>query len=214
MDVKLYNQKGEEIGKAALPASIFDVALDRDLVHQATVTQQANARKPIAHAKDRSEVSGGGRKPWRQKGTGRARHGSIRSPIWRGGGATFGPTKERVFSKKINKKMKQKALFMALSSKIRDKEAILLDKLDLSEPKTKQMAQIIDGLEKKLKLDLNKGTLIIIPKVDQDISRASRNIPKIKVVRADSLNVLDVLSHRSLLMLKPAIGVIKQTYKS
>jgi len=214
MDVKLYNQKGEEIGKAILPASIFDVAMDQDLVHQAAITQQANARESIAHAKDRSEVSGGGRKPWRQKGTGRARHGSIRSPIWRGGGATFGPTKERVFSKKINKKMKQKALFMALSSKVRDKEAILLDKLDLSEPKTKQMAQIIDGLGKKLKVDFNKGTLIVLSKVDQDISRASRNIPKIKVTRADSLNVLDILSYRNLLMLKSAVGVIKQTYKS
>jgi len=214
MDVKLYNQKGEEIGKVALPVSIFDVAMDRDLVHQAVITQQANARKAIAHTKDRSEVSGGGRKPWRQKGTGRARHGSIRSPIWRAGGVTFGPTKERVFSKKINKKMKQKALFMALSSKVRDKETILLDKLNLSEPKTKQMAQVIDGLEKKLKIDFNKGTLIVLSKVDQSISRASRNIPKIKVVRANSLNVLDVLSYRNLLMLKPAIGVIKQTYKS
>lgn len=214
MDVKLYNQEGEEIGKVVLPVSIFGVAMDRDLVHQAVVAQQANARKVIAHTKDRSEVSGGGRKPWRQKGTGRARHGSIRSPIWRAGGITFGPTKERVFSKKINKKMKRKALFMALSSKVKDKETILLDKLDLSEPKTKQMAQIIEGLGKKLKVDFNKGTLIVLSKVDQNISRASRNIPKIKVVRADSLNVLDILSYRNLLMLKPAVGVIKQTYKS
>ena len=213
MDVKLYNQKGEEIGKTVLPISIFDVALDQDLVHRAVIAQQANARKAIAHAKDRSEVSGGGRKPWRQKGTGRARHGSIRSPIWRGGGATFGPTKERVFSKKINKKMKRKALFMTLSSKVKDKEIILLDKLELSEPKTKQMVQVIDGLEKKLKVDLNKGTLIVLPKADQSVSRASRNIPKIKVVRADSLNVLDILSYRNLLMLKPAVGIIKQTYK-
>jgi len=213
MDVKLYNQKGEEIGKTVLPISIFDVALDQDLVHRAVIAQQANARKAIAHAKDRSEVSGGGRKPWRQKGTGRARHGSIRSPIWRGGGATFGPTKERVFSKKINKKMKRKALFMTLSSKVKDKEIILLDKLELSEPKTKQMVQVIDGLEKKLKVDLNKGTLIVLPKADQSVSRASRNIPKIKVVRADSLNVLDILSYRNLLMLKPSVGIIKQTYK-
>jgi len=213
MDVKLYNQKGEEIGKTVLPISIFDVALDQDLVHRAVIAQQANARKAIAHAKDRSEVSGGGRKPWRQKGTGRARHGSIRSPIWRGGGATFGPTKERVFSKKINKKMKRKALFMTLSSKVKDKEIILLDKLELSEPKTRQMVQVIDSLEKKLKVDLNKGTLIVLPKADQSVSRASRNIPKIKVVRADSLNVLDILSYRNLLMLKPSVGIIKQTYK-
>jgi large subunit ribosomal protein L4 len=212
MKVKVYNQEGKEVGQAELPAEIFDVAINEDLIHQAVVTQMANVRKVIAHTKDRSEVRGGGRKPWRQKGTGRARHGSIRSPIWRGGGVTFGPTKERVFAKKINKKMKRKALLMVLSSKVKDKEMVLLDKLELAEAKTKQMAEIINSLKTKIKKDLDKGTLIVLPKTDQKITRAVRNIPKIKTIRADSLNVLDVLSHRYLLMPQGAIEVIKETY--
>jgi large subunit ribosomal protein L4 len=212
MKVKVYNQEGKEVGQAELPAEIFDVAINEDLIHQAVVTQMANVRKVIAHTKDRSEVRGGGRKPWRQKGTGRARHGSIRSPIWRGGGVTFGPTKERVFAKKINKKMKRKALLMVLSSKVKDKEMVLLDKLELAEAKTKQMAEIINSLKTKIKKDLDKGTLIVLSKTDQKITRAVRNIPKIKTIRADSLNVLDVLSHRYLLMPQGAIEVIKETY--
>jgi len=125
----VYNQQGEKVGQVDLPAELFGVPLNRDLVHQVVVTQMANSRQVLAHTKDRSEVRGGGAKPWRQKGTGRARHGSIRSPIWVGGGVAFGPTKERVFAKKINKKMKRQALFMVLSSKVKDKEIVLLDKI-------------------------------------------------------------------------------------
>jgi large subunit ribosomal protein L4 len=212
MNVKIYNQKGEEIGKADLPAEVFDVAINPDLVHQAVVTQMANARQVIAHTKDRSERRGGGRKPWRQKGTGRARHGSIRSPIWRKGGVTFGPTKERNFSKKINKKMKRKALLMVLSSKVKDKEMILLDKLEITKAKTKQITEILNNLKTKLKKNLDKSTLVVLPKTDLKISRAVRNIPRIKTIRADSLNVLDVLNHQYLLVLQDAIKVIKETY--
>ena len=208
----VYNQKGEEVGKIELPAKIFDLELNKDLVHQVVVAQMSNARKVIAHTKDRSERRGGGRKPWRQKGTGRARHGSIRSPIWRGGGISFGPTKERVFTKKVNKKMKQKALFIALSSKVRDNEMILLDKLEIKETKTKVMQVILNNLRKKLKKDLDKSVLIVLPKTDVDIIRTSNNIPKTKIIRADSLNVLDVLNYKYFLMLQDSIDIIKKTY--
>jgi len=212
MKISIYNQKGEEVGQADLPASMFGVELNPDLVHQAAVAQMANARKVIAHTKDRSEKQGGGRKPWRQKGTGRARHGSIRSPIWRGGGVTFGPTKDRNFSKKINKKMKTKALFMGLSSKTKDKELVLLDKIEVPEAKTKVMAGIIKDLKTKLKKDIDKSTLIVLPSTNLEISRAVSNIPKIKTIRADSLNILDILNHRYLIMLQGSIEVIKKTY--
>jgi len=151
MKASLYNQEGEEIKKVDLPSEIFDIELNSDLVHQVVVAQMSNSRKVIAHTKDRSEKRGGGRKPWRQKGTGRARHGSIRSPIWRGGGVTFGPTKDRNFSKKINKKMKQGALLMTLSSKIKEDEFVLLDKIELTEGKTKLMNEMINNLGNKLK---------------------------------------------------------------
>ncbi len=215
MKETIYNQKGEEISKTDLPEDIFGLELNSDLVHQAVVAQAANARKVIAHTKDRSEVRGGGRKPWRQKGTGRARHGSSRSPIWRGGGITFGPTKERNFSKKINKKMKRKALFMSLSSKLRDKELILIDSFKLNEVKTKEMSQVLNNLSKKIEKDLKKGVLIISPKSDQNIIRASKNIPKTKISRADSLNVLDVLSYKHLLILSPqdTVKIIQESYK-
>jgi large subunit ribosomal protein L4 len=172
------------------------------------VAQLANSRQVIAHTKGRSEVRGGGRKPWRQKGTGRARHGSIRSPIWRGGGVTFGPTKERVFKKKINKKMKRKALFMVLTSKIKDDELILLDKLEIKEPKTKPMAKMMENILKKKQ----KSVLVVIPKKDENIARANKNIPYTKTIWADSLNVLDLLSFKYLLMPKEAIKVIEKTY--
>jgi len=212
MNVKLYNQKGEEIEKVELSADIFGLELNKDLVHQVVVTQMANARKVIAHTKDRSERRGGGRKPWRQKGTGRARHGSIRSPIWRGGGISFGPTKERVFTKKINKKMKQKALFMALSSKVKDKEMVLLDKLEIKEAKTKSMTSILNNLKDKLKKDLTKSVLIVLPKTDLKVIRANNNIAKTKTIRADSLNVLDILNYKYLLIVQDSIDVIKKTY--
>ncbi|MBL7053088.1 MAG: 50S ribosomal protein L4 [Candidatus Portnoybacteria bacterium] len=212
MKISIYNQKGEEIEKTDLPVKIFGLEINKDLVHQVVVAQMANARKVIAHTKDRSEVRGGGRKPWKQKGTGRARHGSIRSPIWRGGGITFGPTKERVFTKKINKKMKTKALFMTLSSKVKDNQLILLDKIELAEAKTKQMTEVIKDLKNKVKKDLDKSILIVLPSSNQDIVRASKNIPKVKIIRADSLNVLDVLTYKYLLVLQGSIKVIEKTY--
>ncbi len=151
MKISTYTQNGKESGKAELPSEIFDVKMNSDLVHQVVLAQMSNQRQVIAHTKDKSEVRGGGRKPWKQKGTGRARHGSIRSPIWKGGGVTFGPTKDRNFKKKINKKMRRKALFMVLSSKVQDKEMIVLDKLKIEKPKTKEIAMVIENLKLKMK---------------------------------------------------------------
>jgi len=218
--VDSYNIQGKKTGTVKLLPEIFDVKMNTDLVHQVVITQLANNRQVIAHAKDRGEVRGGGRKPWRQKGTGRARHGSIRSPIWKGGGVTFGPTKERVFKKKINKKMKRKALFMVLSSKVKDNQLILLDKLELKEPKTKLMAEILNKVKSSWPRQAKRGgqkskvksILIVIPKSDVNIVRASRNIPHAKTIRADSLNILDLLSFKYLLMPKEAVKVIEKTY--
>ena len=207
MKVKVYNQEGKVIEEKDLPKEIFEVPLNEDLVHQVVVCQMANRRQKIAHTKDRGEVRGGGRKPWRQKGTGRARHGSIRSPLWRGGGVSFGPRKEKNFKKKIPKKMKRKALLMVLSSKAKDKELIVLDKLELKEIKTKKMAQILEKLSCK-----KKSTLLALPKIDKNIILSARNLPKVETIQAKDLNALDVLSFKYLLLPESSIKVIEETF--
>ena len=207
MFVKTYNQKGEEVGKTELPKEIFEVALNSDLVHQVVLVQQGNRRRKIAKAKDRSEVRGGGKKPWRQKGTGRARHGSIRSPLWKGGGVTFGPRTERVFKKIIPKKMRRKALFMVLSDKAKENFLLILDKLEIEKAKTKLMREILD------KLFLKKGSgLLVLPEMQKDIILAARNIPKVQTIQAKDLNVLDLLNYKYVLMTKESIEVIKKVF--
>jgi len=201
---KVYNQDGQEIEELELSEEIFGLKLNKDLIHQAVVAQMANSREAIAHVKDRSEVRGGGKKPWRQKGTGRARHGSIRSPIWRGGGVTFGPTKERNFSKKINKKMRQKALLMVLSSKAKDNELVILDDLKLNSPKTKEMAGIMKNLE-KAKKDIKRSSLVALVKKN----KAIKNIPKMGAIGINNLNVVDVLKYKYLIMNKEGINELK-----
>ncbi|MBI4160287.1 MAG: 50S ribosomal protein L4 [Candidatus Yanofskybacteria bacterium] len=218
MKTDLYNQSGEVVGSVDLPDSVFDVKTKTDLMHQVLVAQAANSRHPYAHSKDRSEVRGGGRKPWRQKGTGRARHGSRRSPIWIGGGVAFGPRKERNFSQKINKKERRAVLFMALSSKVRDKELMVLDALKFEESKTKMAASVIkvlsgkfDGYkEKKNKRD---SVLLITPGVNKEVVRAVGNLSYTQVLSADSLNVKDVLEKKYTILLKDALPVIEKTYK-
>ena len=212
LDVAVYNQEGKEVSRIDLPAEIFDLKINSDLISQALTTQLANSRQSIAHAKDRSEVRGGGKKPWRQKGTGRARHASIRSPLWAGGGVTFGPRSEKNFSKKINKKMKRQSLLMVLSGKFNDDEIIFLDELKLQQPKTKEAFGIIAKLNKTLKKELNKGTLIILPKKDENISRAVKNLKKISIIGAASLNVIDLLEKRYLIMLRESVLMVKNIY--
>jgi len=209
MKINVYSQQGEQVGTTLLPKEIFDVKTNPDLVHQVVVSQMANRRRVIAHTKDRGEVRGGGRKPWRQKGTGRARVGSIRSPLWKGGGVTFGPTKERVFKKKINKKMRRIALSMVLSAKAKNNLLLILDKLSLPEAKTKLMTKILG----KLPLKNEASCLIALPQVDKMIIRVTRNIPNAQTVEARNLNALDLLSFKYLIMPKETIKVIKETFK-
>jgi len=206
MKVKTYNQKGEEVTETVLPREVFEVKINPDLIYQVVVSQLANRRKAIAHTKGRGEVRGGGKKPWRQKGTGRARAGSIRSPLWRGGGITFGPTKERVFKKKINKKMKKLALLMALSSKAKNNLLLVLDRINLEAPKTKLMKKIMQNLP------LKGSTLMILAKPEKNVILAARNLPRFEVREVRNLNVLDLLSFKYLILLKETIKVIKETF--
>lgn len=212
MKVTVYNQEGKEVGTTLLPKEIFGLKVNPDLVHQVVVSQMANRRKVIAHTKGRAEVRGGGRKPWRQKGTGRARVGSIRSPLWRGGGVTFGPTKERVFKKKINKKMRKIAFFMALSTKAKNNLLLILDKLSLKQPKTKSMTKIIENWKSEIKNFKEGSCLIASPRKDENIIRATRNIPNLQTIEARNLNTLDLLSFKYLIMPKETIKVIKETF--
>ena len=207
MLVKTYNQNGEDVGQIKIPPEIFGVKINPDLVHQVAVSQMANRRKTIAHTKGRGDVRGGGRKPWRQKGTGRARHGSIRSPIWRGGGVTFGPTKEKVFKQKINKKMKRGALLMVLSGKVKNNLLVVLDGIKIEKPKTKLMAEIFKKLPCK-----EKNTLFVLPSMDKKIIRAAGNLSTVQTVQAKDLNALDLLQSKYLVMPKEAIKIIKETF--
>ncbi len=208
MKIDIYNQKGEKTETIELSKEIFGLPWNDDLVHQVAVSMQANKRMPIAHAKGRGEVSGGGRKPWRQKGTGRARHGSIRSPIWRGGGVTHGPTKEKIYAKKINKKMKKKAFLSVLSKKLKDNEILFLDKIIVTEPKTKESSQIISTISKikgfeKLAIKKKNRAIIALVQKDDSISRSFRNLFGIKISEAGNLNVLDLLKYRFLVIAEP-----------
>jgi len=207
MKYVIYNQEGKETGTTLLPKEIFDVKMNPDLLHQTVVSQMANRRQILAHTKDRSEVRGGGRKPWRQKGTGRARHGSIRSPLWKGGGVTFGPTKERVFKRKINKKTKKQALSMVLSAKVKNNLLLILD-LDLKQmpAKTKQMAEIFK------KLPLKGSALIALPKIDLNFIKSTKNIPKIETIEARNLNALDLLLFKHLILPKESIKIIQNNF--
>lgn len=213
MKVPLYAMTGEKSGETELPKDVFDVPMNADLLAQAVRVQRANQRRPLAHTKDRGEVRGGGRKPWRQKGTGRARHGSIRSPIWRGGGTTFGPRKDHRFSKELSEGMRRRALAVALSAKVRDGEVAVLDRLELAQAKTKLMAQALSQITSAVfgAPDRKKGPTIVLalPMTEQHVSRATRNLPRVRQCRAENLTVLDVLSSRYLMFSKDAIPLLR-----
>jgi len=205
--VDVYNIDGQVVRSADLPDRIFGLAMNPAVVKQVVSAQQANARQPVAHTKTRGEVRGGGKKPWRQKGTGRARHGSIRSPIWRGGGVTFGPRSTRSYSVKVNQRMKQQALFMALSEKLAQQQLVVLDELSVPEAKTKILAT------KLKKWPIHKGALLILPGANDRLEKSSRNLPAVTTVRGDSLNVLDVLRHSLVVMPIPSADVIARTFR-
>ncbi len=207
MKTPVYNQQGKEVENILLPKEIFGNEANDDLIYQVVLSQTSNQRKVIAHTKGRGEVSGGGKKPWKQKGTGRARVGSIRSPLWKGGGVTFGPTKERNFKKKINKNMRKKALFQVFSAKAKENLLIVIDKIVLEKAKTKQAAQVLLNLSMK-----DKKCLIALEKNDKKIVAAFKNIPSIKMIEARNINILDLLSYKYLIMEKKSIKAVKEMF--
>ena len=212
MQSEIYNIQGKSVGKIDLPEQIFGLEFSNPTVHQVIVSMMSNKRTVIADTKDRSEVSGGGKKPWKQKGTGRARHGSIRSPIWRGGGITFGPTKERNFSKKINKKMKRQALFQILSSKLKDGEILFVDKISLEDKKTKKAKEILEnfskikGFEKILSKKKNSA-LILNTEFNENNIKSFANFSNIKLDELRKINPLDLVNYKYLVIVKPEESV-------
>jgi large subunit ribosomal protein L4 len=214
MKFPVYNLQGEKVKEIELTSRIFGVKIKPEVVHQVTVAQLANTRKVLASTKDKSEVRGGGKKPWRQKGTGRARHGSIRSPLWRGGGITFGPTTDRNFSLRVNKKQKQLALAMCLSDRASDNSLVVLDKLELASGKTKDLNNLLGQLQEKIADWKNKKKFLIISAdKNNELVRASLNLPQVEVILADSLNCLAVLKHDAVLADMAAIDKIDKWYQ-
>ncbi len=221
MEAKLYNIQGKEAGTIKLPETVFDVKWNANLVHQVVTAMQANARTPIAHAKDRSEVAGTGKKPWKQKGTGSARHGSRRSPIWRGGGITHGPRSERTFKQKINKKMRVKALYTILTKKFMDKEILFLDAMMFETPKTKDAKTSllslakIDGFD-KLATKRKNTALIVQNKLDLNTEKSFRNFGNVLLGDVASLNPVDVLKYKYLVVVggDEAVKVIEGRKKT
>ena len=204
--IKIYNLEGKEVSELELNKAVFGLPLNADLTHQAVIVALANQRQVLAATKDRSQVRGGGKKPWRQKGTGRARHGSIRSPLWRHGGITFGPTKERNFKLKINKKMARKAFLIVLSSKVKDGELIVLDELKVAVPKTKEMAKIMANFPKV------KNGLLVLTEKNEDVKRAARNLPNLDIININNLNILDILKYQYLIFTKDGIEYLNKKY--
>ena len=207
MQVAVYSQENKKIGETEIAEEIFSTKWNPDLIHQALDVQLANRRQVLAHTKGRGEVRGGGRKPWRQKGTGRSRHGSIRSPLWRHGGVTFGPTKERNFSRKINKTMKRLAIFGILARKLQENQIKIVDDLTLKNPKTKEVAALLKNFRTEA-----KSVLIIPAPQNKNIFPAGRNLPRVKVLSPASLNVYDLLKFQEIILEKAAIEIINKTY--
>ena len=207
----VYNAKGESVGSISLNPKIFNqTGSGSGLVHQAVNVLLSGSRNLVASAKDRGQVRGGGKKPWRQKGTGRARAGSIRSPLWRGGGVTFGPQPNRNYSRKMNKRDRRIALFRVLTDKARGNKLFVVEKFEI-EPKTKNVLKYIEDLQKKVK-DLKGSTLFVTAEKNDKLIRATRNLPKISTKMASGFNILDVMTHESLVLEKEALKVVENTY--
>ena len=197
MEAKIYNQQGKEAGNIKLSEKVFGLPWNADLVHQVVVSMESNKRQPWAHTKNRGDVSGGGKKPWRQKGTGRARHGSTRSPIWVGGGVAHGPRKDKNYKKKINKKMKAKALYTVMSKKLRDGEVIFVEDLNLTAPKTKEAQGILSSLK------VNRTAFIAIPNKNENLKKSFNNFSTVTVDEVRNLNALDVMNRKFLVIANP-----------
>jgi len=206
MKVALYSQKGEEKGTLDLPKEIFELPFNKDLVHQALVRQLANSRIAIAHTKTKGEVRGGGAKPFKQKGTGRARQGSTRSPHMRSGGVTFGPRNDRNFSKDMPKKQRRKALFCALSEKARNKQVIGLEEYKVETPNTKAFSELLK------KLPIKKDVLVVISEKNLSLQKSISNLSKAKTILAAYINIQDLQKYDTVLILKDAVEKLKETF--
>lgn len=207
--VSVYNMEGKEVGSLELSDAVFGAKINEHLVHMAVLQQLANKRQGTQKAKTRSEVSGGGRKPWRQKGTGHARQGSIRAPQWKGGGVVFAPT-PRDYSFKMNKKEKRAALKSVLTSCVNEQKLYVLDELKLDEIKTKKMVGVLNALNVE-------GALIVLNEKkaevdDSNVILSARNIPAVKVSRTNSINVYDILKYKTLIVTKDAVATIEEVY--
>lgn len=203
--VALYDITGNQIGDLDLKDDVFGIEINTHVMYEAVKNYLANQRQGTQSAKTRAEVRGGGKKPWRQKGTGRARQGSIRAPQWKGGGVVFAP-KPRDYSYKLPKKVKRLALKSALSSKVLDKEIIVVDDLKLEQAKTKEMVKILNDL------DASKKTLIVLPQRDEAVVRASANIAGVKTAYVNTINVYDILNCDSFLITKDAVNKVEEVY--
>ncbi|RAP73230.1 50S ribosomal protein L4 [Paenibacillus montanisoli] len=201
--VALYSVNGSQVGEVELSESVFGIEPNVHVLHSAVLLQQASERRGTHKTKGRSEVRGGGRKPWKQKGTGRARQGSIRSPQWVGGGTVFGPT-PRSYSFKLPKKVRRLAIKSALSSKVIDNEIIVLDQLAFAQPKTKEFAAILNNLK------VARKALVVTANYEDNVALAARNIPNVKFVAADGINVLDVMKYDKLIITKEAVEKVQE----
>lgn len=204
--VALYNTAGEQVGEIELNDSIFAAKVSGGAMHQAVLAYLANQRLGTAKTKTRMEVRGGGRKPWRQKGTGRARHGSIRSPIWRGGGITFGPTGQQNFKQILPRKIKRLALKSALTVKVNDGSLIVLDQLTMDLPKTKEMVGVLGNLK------TGRKVLIVTDATQENVVKSARNIPGVKTTNANQLNVYDILNTDNLVITRDAVTRVEEVF--
>lgn len=208
LEATIFDTKGKDTGTIALPSEMFGLNWNADLVHQVVTSMQANARHPIAHTKDRSEVRGGGRKPWKQKGTGRARHGSSRSPIWVGGGVAHGPRNDKSYEKKVNRSMRRKALFVTLSRKYRDGEVFFVSDFAISEPKTAKAKEALAGLSKvkgleRLSDKKVNAALIALPAMNKVIQKSFNNFGNIAVESILNINPVEILTSKYLIIANP-----------
>jgi large subunit ribosomal protein L4 len=211
MKANVYNQTGEVVGDIELNSKIFEVEPNEHLLAEAVRIHQSNSRSGTSHTKTRGDVRGGGKKPWKQKGTGRARAGSTRSPIWRHGGITFGPRSNQNWELKLNKKAKTQALFMSLSDKAKDNLFFVVDRITLENPKTKEFAKFFNQFKTSVK-NLGKKPMLVMPKKDDSLSRATKNLKFINGVLANSLNLVDVITADCMIVLKESLPVIEKTY--
>jgi len=202
----IHNQIGEKIGQQKLSAAVFGAKIVPHLIHEAVVSMRSNARRSTAHTKTRGEIRGGGKKPWKQKGTGRARHGSTRSPIWRGGGITFGPRNDRNYFKKMNAQARKTALLGVLSDKADSGNIIVLDDFKNDKPKTKEMFKMLTALKIKF------PALLVILKTDTVIKKIGQNIKNVKINTADNLHLFDILKAKNIVIIKKAIEEIESKY--